>query len=192
MRLRSVESLAGEMAALYHAEGDTTLFCFHDETLLLPRPADSMARLTELRRKLDDMGVGQLGLIGKCRPDCVTPELAKELRRLGVVRMFVGVENGTQRGLDNLNRRTTLEQIEQALSAYEAAGIFVCYNLLLFEPDTTLEDVRGNVEFMRRRPHIPVNFCRAEPYHGTPLYERVKTRGTLLGSHLGWDYPHSR
>jgi len=188
LRLRSVESLAEEMAALYHVEGDTTLFCFHDETLLLPRPADSIARLTELRQKLDALGVGQLGLIGKCRPDCVTAELAKELRRLGVVRMFVGVENGTQRGLDNLHRRTTLAQIEQALSAYEAAGIFVCYNLLLFEPDTTLDDVRGNVEFMRKRPHIPVNFCRAEPYHGTPLYELVKSRGTLLGSHLGWDY----
>ena len=188
LRLRTVESLADEMAALYHAEGDTTLFCFHDETLLLPRPADSIARLTELRDKLDALGVGQLGIIGKCRPDCVTPELAKALRRLGVVRMFVGVENGSQRGLDNLHRRTTLEQIEQALSAYEAAGIFVCYNLLLFEPDSTLEDVRGNVEFMRKRAHIPVNFCRAEPYHGTPLYELVRARGTLLGSHLGWDY----
>ncbi len=188
LRLRSIESVAKEMAALWHAEGDTTLFCFHDETLLLPRPADSLARLTGLRRQLDDLGVGQLGLVGKCRPDCVTPELAKALRRLGVVRMFVGVENGTQRGLDHLGRRTTLEQIERALAAYEKAGIFVCYNLLLFEPDSVLDDVRGNVEFMRRRPHIPVNFCRAEAYHGTPLYERVKQRGTLLGSHLGWDY----
>jgi anaerobic magnesium-protoporphyrin IX monomethyl ester cyclase len=188
LRLRSVENLAEEMAALWHAEGDTTLFCFHDETLLLPRPADSLARLTELRRQLDALGVGQVGLIGKCRPDCVTPELAKELRRLGVFRMFVGVENGSQQGLDHLGRRTTLDQIEQTLAAYEAAGIFVCYNLLLFEPDGALDDVRGNIDFIRRHAHIPVNFCRAEPYHGTPLYHRVKDRGTLMGSHLGWDY----
>ncbi len=188
VRLRSVESLADEMAALWHAEGDTTLFCFHDETLLLPRPADSIARLTQLRRQLDALGVGQIGMIGKCRPDCVTPELAKELRRLGVVRMFVGVENGSQEGLDHLGRRTRLEQIEQALAAYEAAGIFVCYNLLLFEPDCAIDDVRRNIDFIRRYPHIPVNFCRAEPYHGTPLYHRVKERGTLMGSYLGWDY----
>ena len=188
VRLRSVESLADEMAALWHAEGDTTLFCFHDETLLLPRPADSIARLTQLRDKLDTLGVGPIGIIGKCRPDCVTPELAKELRRLGVVRMFVGVENGSQQGLDHLGRRTRLEQIENALAAYEDAGIFVCYNLLLFEPDCSIEDVRGNIDFMRRHPQIPVNFCRAEPYHGTPLYHRVKERGTLMGSYLGWDY----
>lgn len=188
VRLRSTDSIAAEMAALWHAEGATTLFCFHDETLLLPRPADSINRLKDLRRKLDDLGVGQLGIIGKCRPDCVTSELAVELRRLGVIRMFVGVENGSQRGLDHLGRRTTLDDIERALTAFEAAGIFVCYNLLLFEPDTLLGDVRENIEFMRRHAHLPVNFCRAEPYHGTPLYHRVKERGSILGSYLGWDY----
>ncbi len=66
LRLRSTDSLAAEMAALWHAEGDTTLFCFHDETLLLPRPHDSMARLNELKRKLDALGVGKIGIIGKC------------------------------------------------------------------------------------------------------------------------------
>lgn len=188
LRLRSVENLADEMAALWHATGDTTLFCFHDETLLLPRPADTLARLGALRKELDQLGVGEIGIVGKCRPDCVTAELAIELRRLGVVRMFVGVENGSQRGLDHLGRRTTLEQVERALIAFETAGIFVCYNLLLFEPDCVLDDVRANIEFIRRHAHIPVNFCRAEPYHGTPLYHRVRQRGTLMGSYLGWDY----
>src|SRR5664280_558045 len=188
VRLRSTESIAAEMAALWHAEGGTTLFCFHDDTLLLPRPADSIKRLSELRQKLDELGVGQIGIIGKCRPDCVTRDLATELRRLGVIRMFVGVENGSQRGLDHLGRRTTIADIEQALSAFEAAGIFVCYNLLIFEPDARLADIRENIEFMRSHAHLPVNFCRAEPYHGTPLYHRVKERGTILGSYLGWDY----
>ena len=80
------------------------------------------------------------------------------------------------------------QDIEQALGAFEAAGIFVCYNLLLFEPDAVLDDVRENIAFIRRHPAVPVNFCRAEPYHGTPLYQRVRERGTLLGSYLGWDY----
>jgi radical SAM superfamily enzyme YgiQ (UPF0313 family) len=188
VRLRSTESIAAEMAALWHMEGGTTLFCFHDDTILLPRPTDSIARLTDLRNKLDELGVGRAGIIGKCRPDCVTPELAREFRRLGVIRMFVGVENGSQQGLDHLGRRMTLEEVEQALSAFESAGIFVCYNLLLFEPDALLADVRQNIDFIRKHAHIPVNFCRAEPYHGTPLYQRVKERGTLLGSYLGWDY----
>src|SRR5664280_1694723 len=188
VRLRSPASIAAEMAALWHNDGCPTLFCFHDDTLLLPRPSDSLERLTKLRRLLDELGVGQAGIIGKCRPDCVTPDLARQLRQLGVVRMFVGVENGSQRGLDHLGRRMTIEDIEQALGAFEAAGIYVCYNLLLFEPDGVLDDVRENIAFMRKHANIPVNFCRAEPYHGTPLYHRVRERGTLLGSYIGWDY----
>jgi radical SAM superfamily enzyme YgiQ (UPF0313 family) len=187
-RLRSPENLAAEMAALYHEAGGLTIFCFHDDTFLLPRPADTLARLRRLRGALDELGVGPVGLVGKCRPDCVSFELAHELRRLGVFRMFVGVENGSQRGLDHLARKTSLAEIEQALSAFGAAGIFVCYNLLLFEPDAVLDDVRENIEFIRRHPSLPVNFCRAEPYHGTPLYQRVRERGSLLGSYLGWDY----
>ncbi len=48
--------------------------------------------------------------------------------------------------------------------------------------------MRANVRFMREHADHPVNFCRAEPYHGTPLYEDLAARGTLSGSHLGWDY----
>jgi anaerobic magnesium-protoporphyrin IX monomethyl ester cyclase len=188
LRLRSVENLAAEMAALWHREQSPTIFCFHDDTLLLPRPEDSLERLRSLRRTLDELGVGEVGIVGKCRPDCVTPELALALRRLGVFRMFVGIENASQAGLDHLNRRTTTEQLNQALAAFAEAGIYACFNLLLFEPDAKLEHVLENIAFMRAHPEFPVNFCRAEAYHGTPLHERLSRRGALIGNYLGWDY----
>jgi anaerobic magnesium-protoporphyrin IX monomethyl ester cyclase len=188
LRLRSAENVAAEMAALWHAHGGPCIFCFHDDTLLLPRPADTLERLGRIRSALDQLGVGEVAIIGKTRPDVVTPELARSLRRLGVIRMFVGIENGSQRGQDHLDRHTRTEDLHRALDAFEAAGIFVCYNLLLFEPDGSLEDVRENITFMRRHAGIPVNFCRAEPYHGTPLFRRLETRNALLGNYLGWDY----
>jgi len=68
------------------------------------------------------------------------------------------------------------------------AGIVPCYNLLLFEPETSLCDVAENIAFMRRHAEIPVNFCRAEPYLGTPLHHKLAQAGKLSGSFLGWDY----
>jgi anaerobic magnesium-protoporphyrin IX monomethyl ester cyclase len=188
LRLRSVENLAAEMAALWHRDQSPAIFCFHDDTLLLPRPEDSLERLRSLRCALDELGVGEIGLVGKCRPDCVTPELALALRRLGVFRMFVGIENGSQAGLDHLNRRTKTADLQRALAAFADAGIYTCYNLLLFEPDARLEHVRENIAFMRAHAEFPVNFCRAEAYHGTPLYQRLRERGALIGNYLGWDY----
>jgi hypothetical protein len=188
VRLRSPESVAREMAVLWHAAGGDAIFCFHDDNFLLPRPGDSLARVRAVRASLDGYGVGRAAMIGKCRPETVTPSLAHELRALGVVRLYVGVENASEHGAKGLRRGRQWEAIGPALDACREAGIFVCYNLLVFEPDATVDDVRANVAFIRAHADHPVNFCRAEPYHGTPLYEDLAARGTLSGSHLGWDY----
>jgi hypothetical protein len=176
------------MAVLWHACGGAAIFCFHDENFLLPKPADTLARVTEIRKWLDEYGVGKVAMVGKCRPESLTASLALQLRELGVIRLYVGVENASQRCADHLNRRTTVESVRSAIEACQTAGIFPCYNLLLFEPDATVEDVEQNVQFMRRYATVPVNFCRAEPYHGTPLYDNLRTRDALGGSFLGWDY----
>jgi len=188
LRLRSPENIAAEMAVLWHAAGGAGIFCFHDDNLLLPRPKDSLARISELRRALDEYGVGSVALVGKCRPDTVEPALMRSLRDLGVVRLYVGVENASQRGADHLNRRTQRARVHDALAACRAADIFVCYNLLLFEPDATLDDIRENIAFIRDNAMHPVNFCRAEPYYGTPLQLRVAARQELPGSYLGYNY----
>ncbi|MBI5537489.1 MAG: radical SAM protein [Deltaproteobacteria bacterium] len=188
IRWRSPEGIAAEMGALAHAAGGSAVFCFHDDNFLLPRPADSIERVRGLREALDRHEPGVVGFVGKCRPDSMTPELARELARLGVIRMYVGIENASEAGCKHLNRRTTIAQMGAALDSLAAAGIFTCYNLLVFEPETTLDDVRDNIAFMRSHLRHPVNFCRAEAYHGTPLHLQLRESGRLGGSYLGWDY----
>ena len=177
LRLRSPEDIGLEMAMLAQAVGGSAIFCFHDENFLLPRPADSLARVTAMRKTLDEQGVGQSAIVGKCRPDTVTPELARELARLGVIRMYVGIENASSKGATHLNRRTHVSTMGAALDACADAGIFACYNLLIFEPESTLDDVAQNVAFMRKHASTPVNFCRAEPYLGTPMQRRLQAVG---------------
>ncbi|MCC7539972.1 MAG: cobalamin-dependent protein [Deltaproteobacteria bacterium] len=189
VRLRSPRNVATEMASLWHGAGGRAAFCFHDENLLLPRPSDSLSRLRAIRACLDDLGVGSsVAIIGKCRPETLTPELARDIAALGVIRLYVGVENASERGGAHLGRGVQTRRIREALAASREAGIFVCYNLLLFEPDATLDDVAQNVAFIREHAVHPINFCRAEPYHGTPLHRGLAGRDTLGGSYLGWNY----
>jgi radical SAM superfamily enzyme YgiQ (UPF0313 family) len=188
LRLRSPNDVAAEMAVLARAVGGSAIFCFHDENFLLPRPADSLARVEAIKRYLDDAGVERAAFVGKCRPDTLTPALARRLAELGVIRLYVGIENASQRGADHLNRRVAVASMGQALDACTEAGITPCYNLLLFETETSLSDVAENIAFMRRYAETPVNFCRAEPYLGTPLHRKLAEAGQLSGSFLGWDY----
>ena len=188
LRLRSPQDVAAEMAVLGRAVGGSAIFCFHDENFLLPRPADSLARVQAIKHYLDEAGMERAAFVGKCRPDTLTPELARGLAELGVIRLYVGVENASQPGADHLNRRVSVASMGQALDACSEAGVTPCYNLLLFEPETKLEDVAENIAFMRRHADTPVNFCRAEPYLGTPLHQKLAQQGKLSGSFLGWDY----
>jgi anaerobic magnesium-protoporphyrin IX monomethyl ester cyclase len=188
LRLRSPESVGQEMAMLAQAVGGSAIFCFHDENFLLPRPEHSLARISAMKRVLDQQGIAPVAFVGKCRPDTVTRELAQALAKLGVVRMYVGVENASPKGALHLNRKTDVASMAMAVDAFADAGIFACYNLLIFEPEITLDDVAQNIAFMRTRPSTPVNFCRAEPYLGTPMYKRLQAQGKMRGGFLGWDY----
>lgn len=187
-RLRSPENVAAEMALLSQRAGGPCIFCFHDDNFTLPSPQQTLARVQAIRDALDDYGVGTIGIVGKARPDTITPELAKGLAELGVIRLYVGVENASQAGGDNLRRGTQQNHVREALKACREAGIFNCYNLLIFEPKTTIEHARENAEFIRDHADHPVNFCRAEPYHGTPLHLELSREQDLGGSYLGWNY----
>ncbi len=187
-RMRTPENIAAEMALLQHRAGTPCIFCFHDDNFTLPNPTRTLERVTAIRAALDEYGVGKVAFVGKARPDTITPELAQGLAELGVIRLYVGVENGAQTGGDHLRRGTQQHHVRGALKACREAGIFNCYNLLIFEPKASMEHVRDNVQFIRDHADHPVNFCRAEPYHGTPLHLEMSREQDLGGSYLGWNY----
>lgn len=188
VRMRSAANIAAEMALLLDGAGGKGIFCFHDDNFIFPSEKLSIKRIRDIRAALDEYGVGQVAMVGKARPDCVTPKLAKELADLGVIRLYVGVENGSEAGGDHLRRGTQQAHVREALRSCREAGIFVCYNLLVFEPEATVADVRENVRFIRDHADHPVNFCRAEPYYGTSLHVDLSKEQDLGGSYLGFNY----
>ena len=187
VRLREPDAVAEEIAALYH-ERQYRIFCFHDENFFLPRPKATVERLRALKAGLDRRRVGRIGLVAKCRPDQLTPEVLGEARRMGLLRAYVGIENGSQAGLDHLGRETTVATCRRALELLRDAGVYACFNVLLFEPDTVMADVRDNVAFLRDWPDFPWNFCRAEVYPGSLLEQTLREQGRLRGGLEGMSY----
>jgi radical SAM superfamily enzyme YgiQ (UPF0313 family) len=187
VRFRSMNAVAAEMADLYHGRQDR-IFCFHDENFLLPRPSRTLARLDELEAALRREGVGRIGIVAKCRPDELAPEVLDAAKRMGFLRVYVGIENGSQHGLDHLGRDTTVAECETALDQLRAADLYACFNILLFEPDTILDDVADNLRFLKRYVDFPFNFCRAEVYPGSFLERDLKARGRLRGGLEGMTY----
>jgi len=186
-RFRSVDSIVAEVSDLYHRHG-VRILNFQDDNFFLPNPVKAAERFAAVRDGLRKNGVGQIAIAVKARPDSITEESIRILDELGLFRVFLGVENASENGLRNLNRKNTVEQILNALRILNDFDVHVAYNLLMFEPDTTLEEILVNLRFMERHNENPFNFCRAEAYPGTGLERKLLSEGRLLGDAFGYDY----
>ena len=78
--------------------------------------------------------------------------------------------------------------LEEGLRILNEIDVHIAFNLLMFEPDTTIEDIRTNLCFLEKHVENPCNFCRAEAYAGTGLEEKLRNENRLLGDYFGFDY----
>ena len=185
-RVRNIDDVADEMASLY-ADG-VRIFNFHDDNFLLRDPIAARARVLALQKALRGRGVGRIAFAIKARPDEVNHTLFALLKEMGLFRVFLGIEAGTAESLRALGRGQSISENERALDVVNQLGLHTCFNLLLLNPDSTLEDLMANEEYLRRRPDNPMNFCRTEIYAGTPLERKLRREGRLLGDYFGYDY----
>jgi radical SAM superfamily enzyme YgiQ (UPF0313 family)/nucleoid-associated protein YgaU len=186
-RQRNVERIADEMAALYHARA-TRQFIFHDDNFLVPSEAINHARISAFEKALKKRGVEDIALVIKCRPADANGRVLRRLKELGLVRVFVGVESATARGLSVLERNQSVEDSERALETCSELDISAQFTLMTFNPDATLDTLRSDVAFMRRFCGNPLNFCRTEIYAGTPLEKRMIEAGRARGDYLARVY----
>ena len=186
-RIRSVESIVTEMKELYFKHR-VRIFNFQDDNFFLPNAGKAEQRFEQLRSRLRDEGVGQIAIAVKARPDSITYGSIRVLDQLGLFRVFLGVENASETGLRHLNRKSCLAEILNALEILNEFGVHIAYNLLMFEPETTMDDILVNLRFMERHIENPFNFCRAEAYAGTGQESQMLSEGRLLGDYFGFDY----
>jgi TonB family protein len=186
-RQRQVECVAEEMAALYRERG-TRQFVFHDDNFLVPSEARNHERISGLEKALERRGVEKIALLIKCRPADANERVLRRLKELGLVRVFLGVEAATARGLTALDREQSVDDSVRALDTCAALDISAQFTLMTFHPDATPDTLRADIAFMRRYAGNPLNYCRAEIYAGTPLEQRMVECGRAWGDYRARAY----
>lgn len=186
--LRSPGNVAAEIGQLY-ASG-VRLFQFHDDNFMLPSRNETRARLVALKEAIRTNGVdvNDIAFLIKARPDTIDDAVAGTLKELGVIGVFLGIENATQSGLKELMRGQSLESIYPALESLKRYDIMATFNILMFHPKATLEEIDANTEFMRKYSGFPFDFGRAEIVAGSPLEKFVVDNRLIRGSWPNRDY----
>jgi len=187
-RVREPDDVAAEMVEMQQQRG-IEIFVFHDDNFFVPGKRRNLERFHALADALERRGIGRFATVVKARPTDVDLEVFRVLRdRLQAIRVYVGIETDSEQGLQTLRRWSRPRQNHQAIEIVRELELYCCFNMLAFDPDTTLESLETNLEFMQYACDFPFNFGRVELYAGTPLLQRMQVEGRARGDYLQWDY----
>jgi hypothetical protein len=187
-RVRDPDDVAAEMVEMQR-ERDIEIFVFHDDNFFVPGKRRNLERFHALADALERRGIGKFATVVKARPTDVDLEVFTVLReRLKAIRVYVGIETDSEQGLKTLRRWARPKQNHRAIDVVRQLDLYCCFNMLAFDPDTTLESLDINLEFMRHACDFPFNFGRVELYAGTPLLARMQAEARARGDYLQWDY----
>ncbi len=187
MRQRSCDSVAEEIADLYHKQ-NVRIILLQDDLFLMPSEKKSIERMKSLGKAVKDRGANDALFWIKARPETITPPVIEAAREMGVIHIFLGVESACVQRLRYLGRSHKPEDNDRAISLCLKNGIRPSFNLMLFDPDCTLDEVSQSIDFGERYLSVTWNICRTEIFPGTKLFSRLKEEGRLEGNYKTYGY----
>ncbi len=133
-------------------------------------------RVLELCRKIRER---KLSFFWSCdtRVDLLNEELLTEMRLAGCQRLSLGVETGSQRILDAIDKKITVAEILASTELAKKVGIKVRYYMMLGNRGETAETFRETLAFLERaKPHEYIFSCLSI-YPGTRDFEDAEKAG---------------
>jgi radical SAM superfamily enzyme YgiQ (UPF0313 family) len=118
------------------------------------------------------------------RVDCIDDEICQYLNDSGCYRIYFGVESGSQKVLDYLEKGITIQDIKTAFQAAHKHDIDCCAYIMIGVPSETEEDIRLTTRLLKEiKPnHLHCSICTPMPR--TYLYGKLMEEGVI--SHDYW------
>lgn len=171
-RMRSAENIMQEIRLLvnkYNVQG----IVFLDDTFVLNKK-----RIYELCKLLKEEKLG-VSWMCNARVDLVDKDLLKEMKLAGCETVAYGIESGSQKILDEMDKRVTVQQAKDAIGWTREAGIepvaYIMIGMLSESKETVEETIKLCNEIKLKLAGI--NY--ATPIPGTPLYQEALKRGKI-------------
>jgi len=126
------------------------------------------------------------------RVDTMDDALARIMKQAGCMRIYFGIESGSDQVLKLMHKQIDTGQARRAVEAAHRAGLQVGAFFILFYPGETQETVLTTLRFATSLPVDYLGLTLPYPLPGTALYERVKAQinrdwrpgESVFGSHM--------
>lgn len=118
------------------------------------------------------------------RADRMNEDVARILAETGCFRVWIGAESGSQRILDAMDRRVTVEKVREMIHAAQAEGMEAGTFIMLGYPGETETDIEQTIDHLVRSNPDVFTLTVAYPIAGTPLFAEIEADIT---TDLPWD-----
>jgi radical SAM superfamily enzyme YgiQ (UPF0313 family) len=172
MRFRSAENMIEEVRLLRDRHG-VVYVSVRDDTFTV-----SKKRVIDFCRGLIDQ---KIDLLWDCqsRVNAVDEERLAWMRRAGCTHIQYGVESGSPRMLQRLNKGITIDQVRAAAAATRRVGLGLSIYLITGIESETDEDLEATTRLIEEiRPHDGL-VSPMTIYPGTALHEEARARHGL-------------
>ena len=165
VRFRSAQDVIAEVLYL-NQQYSVTSFRIQDDIFSINR-----ARLKEIAD-----GLEKYHFSFRCfaRVDNIDDDILNDFKRMGIFHLSFGVESGSQRILDLMNKGTKVEDIRRSIQLAKAYGMKCRVYLIAGYPGETIESLDETISMIREVDPDDVSVYPLIPYPGTPLFENPK------------------
>lgn len=184
-RYRSATNIVDEITQLTESHGVRRFWFIDDE--FLGTPKEHGRRALDIAKLLLDRGLEiEWGFDARANGVVGLPDDGLDLLRAAGVRVVaMGLESGSQAALKRLNKGMQVASNWGAVERLRQAGIAHRFGFIMYDPGSTLNDLRLNLEFVRfAEPHRicntgPFRLLNAEyPQPGTPMAIKLGIKST--------------
>lgn len=100
-------------------------------------------------------------------------EVLRVMKETGLYSFTVGIESGSQRILDLMNKRLTLALIKQKVDLIDSVGLEANGFFIIGYPDETIKDIEDTINFAKRLKLKRAHFSNFLPLPGTEATRRL-------------------
>jgi anaerobic magnesium-protoporphyrin IX monomethyl ester cyclase len=175
-QIRPARSVAAEIRELKEMYGVQHLW-FGDDVFAL-----NHHWVEEFANEIEALGCA-LPFKIQSRADLMTHTTVTALKRAGCAEVWMGVESGSQKVLNAMDKGLRISDVVTARSRLADEGIRACYFLQFGYPGETWEDIQQTIALVRSTRPDDIGISFSYPLPGTVFYERVQEQ---IGTKRNW------
>ncbi|OGU30246.1 MAG: hypothetical protein A2057_03630 [Ignavibacteria bacterium GWA2_35_9] len=180
-RFRSPENVLEELITI-RSKGIRNVH-FMDDLFLVPR-----TRCIKILKLIKEEKL-EIKFKVRARVDLIDEELLIAMKEAGVIAVVYGIESGSQKMLDLMNKKTTVAMNRNAINLTRKKGLQCYTDILIGYPGETPDTILETEKLLLDTKPTAIKISVMYPFPKTTVYNQAKEQGKLIGD---WDIKDTR